>query len=67
MAVCMIHCEPIDGKLSYCKFAGKTADTKPTGDWIATGSEYFDIQKAKTYYYDSAGSSGSEWVTPSSS
>ena len=67
MAVAMIECRPLDGKVSWCKFCGKTGDTKPTGAYIATGSEYFDIQKAKTYYYDAAGSSGNEWVTPSSS
>lgn len=64
MAVSMIVCKPIDGENDYVEFAGKTGDTKPVGNYV-TGSKYFDIQTGKTYYYDAAGSSGSEWIDPS--
>ena len=59
----LVHKDLGDGK-AYCEFAGKTADTKPVADYILTGSKYFDIQTGKTYYYDEAGSTGSEWIDP---
>lgn len=66
MAVSMNVCVPLDGKLCYVEFAGKTADTKPVGDY-ATGSKFFNIQTGKTYYYDAAGTTGNEWIDPTAS
>ena len=60
----VIHDELIVVGLHYFKFAGKTGDTKPVGNNIATGSEYFDIQTGITYYYDSTGTTGNEWINP---
>ena len=59
-----IHDECLDFGLHYFKFAGKTGDTKPVASNICTGSEYFDIQTGKTYYYDEDGDTGSEWIDP---
>ena len=52
----------IDGK-RYIKMAGVSDDTPPTGDDIATGSEFFEIDTGSTQYYDAATSS---WAAPSS-
>ena len=66
MAVRELKRERLDADTIYVEFAGKTADTKPTGNF-ATGSKFFNIQTGKTYYYDEKGSSGSEWIDPTAS
>lgn len=63
MAVRELAYEFLDGSVAYRKFAGKSTDTKPTGG-IATGSQFFEINTGKTYYYDEDGAEGSEWVDP---
>ena len=64
MAVAKIKDEILGVGLHYFEFAGKTGDTKPVRDDICTGSKYFDIQTGKTYYYDSVGTEGNEWIDP---
>lgn len=50
---------PVKGKLKYFEFAGEHDDTKPTGDTIATGSLYHDVDTGDIYAYK--GSTG-EWI-----
>lgn len=54
----------LDFGVHFCEFAGKSTDDKPTGNPICTGSEFFEIDTGKTYYYDEDGDTGSEWVDP---
>ena len=51
----------INGK-SYMKFAGKDTDTKPEADYIATGSEFWEINTKTVYLYDETGDAGSKWI-----
>lgn len=53
----------IEWNKSYCKLAGLSTDTKPV-DGIVTGSEFFEVNTGKTYYFDEEGDTGSEWVDP---
>jgi len=54
----------LDFGVHYCEFRGLSTDTKPTGSSICTGSEFFEIDTGKTYYYDEEADAGSEWVDP---
>ena len=60
----LINDECLDFGVHYCVFAGKSTDDKPTGNPICTGSEFFEIDTGKTYYYDEDAEAGSEWVDP---
>ena len=51
----------IDG-VSYCEFSGKSTDTKPVADYIATGSLFSEIDTGDVYAYDEEGAAGSEWI-----
>ena len=53
--------ERIIGDQRYIKLAGLSDDTPPTGDDIATGSEFFEIDTGATQYYDAATST---WAAP---
>ena len=63
MAVRLIYDEYLDGSARYVKFAGKSTDDKPVGAY-ATGSEFFEVNTGKTYYFDEEGNTGEEWVDP---
>lgn len=43
---------------SYVEYAGLSADTKPTGNFM-TGSIFVEVDTGKVYFYNAA---GSEWV-----
>ena len=60
----MIDDSCLDFGLHYCTFAGKSTDDKPVSGTLATGSEFFEIDTGKTYYYDEEADAGSEWVDP---
>ncbi len=46
----------------YYEFCGLSTDTKPTGGDIGTGSIFCEVNTGKILFYNSAASSGSEWV-----
>ena len=51
----------VNGK-SYMKFAGNENDTKPEADYIATGSEFWEVDTKTVYLYNEEGDAGSKWV-----
>lgn len=58
--------EYVEAGTNYKEIAGHSDDTKPvTG--LATGSQFFEIDTGKTYYFDEDGTTGNEWVDPTAS
>ena len=51
----------VTGSKKYIEYAGKHADTKPTGTEIATGSLFLEVDTGDFYAYDEEAYSGSEW------
>ena len=47
------------GGKQYVEFAGLSTDTKPTDDFLATGSLFHEVDTTKVFSYDEA---GEEWV-----
>ena len=41
--------------LFYCEFAGLKADTKPTGNYLSSGSLFLEVDTGDVYAYDAAG------------
>ena len=50
-----------EGSLS--KLIGLSTDTKPTTN-IVNGSEFFEMDTGKTYFFNADASAGEEWVNP---
>ena len=51
----------LDNGRHYCKFAGKSTDTKPVS-YYATGSTFLEVDTGDVYAYDAEGEAGSEWL-----
>lgn len=47
----------------FLRLAGLSTDTKPTGNDIATGSVFEEVDTGDKYYFVESGDSGS-WVIP---
>ena len=58
-----LHHEYIDSGVAYEKMAGLSTDDKPVAG-LCTGSEFFEIDTGKTFYFDEDGAEGKEWVDP---
>ena len=52
----------ITGQEKYFEYAGTSSDTKPTGDIIATGSVFIEVDTGDVYFFNEDGASGSQWV-----
>lgn len=46
----------VTGSKKYIEYAGLSDDTKPTGDEIATGSTYLEVDTGDVYAWDETGS-----------
>lgn len=46
----------VTGSKKYIEYAGLSSDTKPTGDEIATGSTYLEVDTGDVYAWDETGS-----------
>ena len=48
----------VTGEKKYIEYAGLSTDTKPTDDFIATGSSFLEVNTCDVYFFDEA---SSEW------
>jgi len=48
-------------KAAYVEYCGLSTDTKPVGNFM-TGSIFVEVNTGKVFFYNAAGSPGSEWV-----
>lgn len=42
----------VSNEVTNFTFSGNSNDTKPTGDYIATGSVFIEVDTGKAYFYD---------------
>lgn len=51
----------VTGSKKYMEYSGLSTDTKPTDNYIATGSLFLEVDTGDVYAFDEEGDTGSEW------